>query len=779
MKKRITTGTAQIEPRFILWRKIRFPLAAAITVIVLVATGIIVWFIYDSQHLRAQLTSATVLTASDTLEGHRGAAYVLDRLVVEYPDDQSVRARLAWQKVLVILRFGAPPDRIEAAGRTVADASQAGTSSLLDAARAGLRLLSGEAAEALEIIGDQAETPEELFVAGLAASRLGRNDDALSWLDRARQGEPPFLPALAELATLLREQGRFDEANAALEVLTAASPGHQGGVIEKVLLELDRDEDDATKLGQTESSLTRTMEDLRIDDDLPRLKASERMAVGRLALIRGEDQQAIDDLTAAKVVFADHQRLSTWLAMAYRRSGRHEEALEALAPFADQAATDPRLLKVKAQVLMDLQRTADAEAPLAVLLARGEPEVIVMEGRRRLGQGDLAGAAPFLERALKAGLREAAFDLAESLMLQGQAHKAQVVLRRVQGDSTEPLCAGGYSLGIIGRTRRAIDRLKQASEGGGRCGATLAGRLLIGTGNDEDLETRLVKALEAREDLRDRVALGRVRFRTKGQQAARDELDRVRALRPQSVLVLHELAQAYDELGLRQVASEVAGEGAERTGGQPMLVALSADYAREADDLDGAEEILSRGLKAHPSSAELALVRALVLFDRERFAQAGDALEDALVDGPTYSRALCFDAEILNSLGDRQEAQVALARGATRAKARSGARSEAEIRACQVEIQLRRGPASLGRAKTAIFFLKQLPLIWAHTFYLDGEIAERENRPGLAEEHYRKALELDPADQESWHQLAVMDRLNEDDLARFQNLWPGQSPDRR
>lgn len=775
MKKGITVGTAQIEPRFILWQKVRYPLAAAIVAVVLLIVGIIAWSIYVSRHLSNELDRATELAATDTIDGHRQALALLERLEADNPDNQAVHTHYAWQQVLMALRFGTHPEGIEEIRRAVERADPGEPPHLLHAARAGLRVLEGDATGALEAVDEDPAATEVLFVKGLALARAGRREAALPPLDKARRGPPPFLPALTELAVLLRESGRYDEAGAALKVLGSSSPNHEDAIFERLLLELDRHHEDPAKLNATIEPLAKAAGEVEVDASMPRLLASQSYAEGRLDLYQGRGPQAAEKLALAAEVFDQSPPVATWLARAYRRSGEHVRALEALAPFPDDPATDRRPLKTRAEILMDLWRTTDAAEPWRILLARDEPGAAYAEGLRLLAAGDPAAAVPLLERALEAGDNEAAFDLAEAHVRVGHANKARTVLRRLEGTGPLPLCASGYQLHLKGQTRRAMDRFKQAHERGGRCGAVLAGRLLVGTGNAQDLEDRLVKALDQREDLRVRVSLGRVRFRTSGHQAARRELDKVRRLSPQAALVLRELALAYDEMGLREEAAEVAREGIERTEGHPLLVSLAARYDREAGALDEAEALLERALKTHPEEPRLLLERANLLFKRQRISPAREALEQVTAFGPLYADAVCLTGRIQFVLGERQEAQFLLVRAADRAAGRAGVGSEAQIRACHIELQLRRGRAGLTRAKTALHFLTRMPILWAHEEYLAGLVAERENRLSSAEEHFRRALELDPANRGSWDQLAAMGRLTDEDRERFELLWPGQS----
>ena len=778
LDKRISIGPARIDPRFILWQKVRVPLFIGIGLAVLVLTSAIIYMVVVAVGISGDLERAGTLAAEDTLDGQRQAIELLDRLRRAHPDHEEVLTRGAWHEALLALRYGADPRQVARVREAVDRASSGEGSALLTAARAGALLLEGDAAGALAALGDAPEGPECLFVQGLAFAREGETERALEALDHARRGTPPFLPALAELATLLRENGRFSEARAALAVLEQSSPGGAGRVaVEGVLLDLDEHDGDPAALAKLVPALAERLG--RAGDapaGMPRLRAQERYAAGRLALLQGRSKTAAEALAVARAYFSASPVVTAWCAAAHRANGDHEAALEALESFPDDRDTDQRLLRTKAEVLLDLQRTFDAAVPIEVLSAESARGSALLDGRRLLAGGDPAAAVPRLEEALDDGADEAALDLAEAFVALGQAQKARVVLRRLEGAGPLPLCAAGYLAYLDGLTQRASDRLAQASARDGRCGAVLAARLLVGTGGGPELESRLEKALALREDLRDRVALGRLRFRTRGREAARAELDRVRERGPQAVVVWSELALAYEEIGLDDEAVAAASAGIEKTREHPLLVSLAARYAIGRDATQEAEKLLADGLVKNPDSPDLLLERARLLMDIGRPDQAGPVIARAVAPGPRYDEGVCLQTEITMATGERELAHFDMVRAIGHAAEHSGAMAEARIRDCQVRIHLRRGAASLGRAKTSLYFLQQMPVRWAEVPFLEASVAREEGREDSAEESFRKALALDPAHRESWHGLAGLERLTEDDLEVFGRMWPGREP---
>ncbi len=327
-----------------------------------------------------------------------------------------------------------------------------------------------------------------------------------------------------------------------------------------------------------------------------------------------------------------------------------------------------------------------------------------------------------------------------------------------------------------GNTAKARQSLQSASKAGARCGPRLAGRLLLDAGLTADHIPALVKALEEREDARDRVLLGRMKLRFEGAEAALTELKAVEAGEPQAVTVLHELAEAYREMGQLESASKIAALGVDRTKGHPLLVAISARLARESKQLKQAEQLVAAGLKMHRSSPQLNLERAAILAAQRRYPEAEAVANEAMQPGPHFADAACLRANVQLRRGDREGAQVELRRNIAPSRRHSGVAAQAGIWACLVEFHLKRGPSALTRAKTAMFYLRRFALQSSTIEYLDGQVALRDNRPSDALSRFRMAIELDPVHREAWRQVAKSGRLTAAERQRFQKIFPGRQP---
>lgn len=729
-----------------------------------------------SRGIRRDLARATELVALDTVEGHREALQIVDRLVEDYPEHSEVRARGAWHHLLYAMRVGPDEPHLTTA-RQLVEAAGDEAHPLLSSARAGLLIVDGDAEQAEAVTRaalEQATSCRECgYVRGEALRALGETNDAALQLDRARQGVPPFLPALAALAEVLRERGRHDEARTALVALAEAAPGHRDAAVQAILNEIEAADGSVAPeaLGPLEAQLAA----VKIDEAHTLRAAHRHYAAGRLELLKGDPASAVTSLTAAAKLRPRDQDVATWQARAFRRADEPTKALASLAPFPDEPGTEIELLRLRAEILLDLHRTVSAEPTIAALGARKASGAAQLEGVRLLRGGEPAAAVEKLDTARLKGQRRAALDLAEAQLLVGRADGARKVLGQVDGDDPIALCAEGFSQIIRGSTRRGRPKLLAATKAGDRCGASLAGRYLVGTGEDEALAKGLAAALEQREDLRDRVAFGRLKLRVTDAEAARRQLDRVRALEPEGALVLVDLVKAYQELGQKEVAVAVAREGMERSKNHPRLVALVARFAREADDLAQARKLVNGALESHPRSTPLQIENAANLLERRRWHRAQETAEEAMHNGPFYSEAACLWATIRTRRGSRRDAQLDLVRSLLRATSDSGFIETAEARVCLAENYGGR-TRSIAKARTQLGIIRRRGLEWAEVYYLLGALAARKGRDGRAERNLRRALELDIAHRGAWAELADLGELNEEDLERFQRLWPGQRP---
>jgi tetratricopeptide (TPR) repeat protein len=770
MTHQLTTGQASIEPRFVLWTKIRLPLAVGVLVIILVVSGLLLRSILVDRGIRRDLIRAAELVALDSFASHQEARELIGELARAHPSRSSVVTRDAWHQVVAGLRFGFTPEQRATAKQAVDASAALGADPLKRAVQAGFLLTDGDPAAALSKIGAKVSLREEMFVTAVALAEQGQPDQAIKVLDQGRQGIPPFAPALTEMARLLRQQGRLDEAQAALKVLKQVSPGHEDAAIEEVLLALDRPGPGLDEA--TQATLMKTIKAVAVDGDHVRSLAWQNQGVGRLLLMAGEQGAAVTKLSQAAGVLKTSQAAATWLARAHRQLAQPEQALEALSVFPDLSSSSEPLLQTRAEVLLDLHRTDSAAAPLAVLTKTGTAVARVMEGRRLLYAGLPGAAAKTFRVALKQRHPEAGLWLGQALMEMGRADRALGVLREVRGETSIAACARGLQYFITGNARRSLEFLDRASRAGDRCGATLTGDLLLESGGSVGLVPQLEKVLAQREDLYDRVTLARVRFRVEGVEAARAELDRVRALNPQGAKVLRALALAYAEIGQSRQGLEVAMAATSQTKGHPLVAGAAVRLALETRRSHKVPGILKKAVQEHPLLPYLAMEQANYYLAETQLGEAEEAVQKALQPGPWFGRAACVAGTVTLRREGPEKAVKYMQRLVGTVRRSSGALEEARVRGCLFDLHLRRGPTSRNRAKGAVYVLRRMPLQWSRAAYMAGQLAEREGKRTDAVGYYREAISLDPADLQSWRRLERLGALTGDEREKYQLLWP-------
>jgi predicted Zn-dependent protease len=774
---------AQIDPKFEKWRRIRLPLIGGSVLVVALVSFLLIRSCVVARNIRAELLRAEVLTCADTYEGYGQALDVMTKLYQDHSDEPAVAGRYAWQQLLTGLRVGPAETYVQEAKRVVAASDPGDQDPYLVAARAGLKMVEGDAAGAEELArASRLASPncrECVYAHALTLIALGRQADAAPLLDAARQGVPPFIPALDTLADVLRQTRRFDEAQSALGVLTQLSAGHSGAVIEGVLLDMDRASGDAAAETKIAASVEQRLGGVPPAAFKGPRAALRSLAEGRLLLLKGDPSAALEELAAAAKEFPHDAGVAAWRATALRAASRPTEAIEAIAAFPDGPATPPDLMLVRAETLLDLHRTTDAESSVNALVAAKVRGASRLEGRRLLLAGETGKAVTPLTNALAEGDASALLLLAEAYETLGKARDARKLLDEARVDPPLKSCASGLSFYIRGSMEKAADAFAEASKAGERCGSSFAGRLLVGTGSDAQLTEGLLKVLAVREDLRDRVSLARLKFRLLGADEAIAELDHVRELAPQGAVLLTELANAYAEIGRPDGVSEIAREVIERSGGNPRVVAAAARLVRQSGRLDEAEQLIAEPFKRSPSSIPLTIEQGAILLAQKRYVQAEKLVGPAVVPGLHYADGACLLGEIQERRGFLRDAQIELAKSLARALPGTGAVKAAPAQACLARLYIQAGVPSLGKAEAKVNEMRRAGVIWAEVPTIAGLIAERQREPDTAEEQYRKALGLDVAHRPAWDALAALDVLTPEDVTTFQRLWPGQQPGQR
>lgn len=268
-----------------------------------------------------------------------------------------------------------------------------------------------------------------LYNAGRAAEALGRPEEAAN---RYRQSLAiqPRSPALRSLGMMLGRHGYTAEAYAFLQPWTNANPNDldarvaaAAGAIAlerapeaEALLEGLPGDDPGVKMLRAQLLLQQAdpwgaINELQAiaDDPPPTIEGGVRRTLARAYLVVGEAEGALEQLEPLDVAGPEDAVL---LASAWFQAGRMDEAIKALAPYAEPLLT-----------------STPPEAPPPV--AR---DIVLEYGRYLHSSGDAARAIPFLRLAteLDAGKPDAYQALGQALAASGEREEAREVLERFQ-----------------------------------------------------------------------------------------------------------------------------------------------------------------------------------------------------------------------------------------------------------------------------------------------------------------------------------------------------------
>ena len=485
----------------------------------------------------------------------------------------------------------------------------------------------------------------EHYIRAQLASAAGNGEEAAQELARAitSDGASPFLRT--RLAQELLALGRIDEARDSCETALRFDPQHADARVELGRI--------ALKLGDAvtaEAEFRKALETDRTCEaaylELARLyrehgdasradgiyqamaervpsSAAAHQQLARSAVARGDLKTAEAELRLA--VKLDSSSLATQLELGrlLLSAGRPTEAEHELRRTLDRSGHDSRVAELLVQVLVVMDRGAEADALLESLDHRGSAS------ERQLSVGWLLLGRGRVERAVAiAGEVLAARDLPGAHLLRGSAlavarrvDEAVGELSRVPPESSEFLPAQmrlGRALGDAGRLKEGIDRMTATvARVQGRDGADLLATLLAELHERAGDRARAQRLLEE--------ALGR---------------------QPKSDALTYALGGLFDRAGDADRAVEVVRAILERTPDHPeALNFIGWSWTDRGIRLREAQRYLERANALRPTSGEIADSLGWLYYKLERLEESVRLLELA-------SRLLPEAPDVLSHLGD-------------------------------------------------------------------------------------------------------------------------------
>jgi tetratricopeptide (TPR) repeat protein len=506
-----------------------------------------------------------------------------------------------------------------------------------------------------------AQTPgnfDVLLNLGRAASRAGHYERAASALEVAVKLRPRDTAAWLELGRA--HAGRGDHSRAVYVLAQARAGAPQDP---EILYALAHAAEDAGFYGDAALAYDEYLA-LRPGDDRARRDrghvcalTGSRLAEGRKEMEwyigkhpsdpvglfnlaqftwAGEPERTLDLLSRALRAdpgFAPAHFARAWLL---QRSGRMEESLPHLEATVRIVPNNVRALDQLGLAYLSLERPAEAEKTLrkALALDARDREVVM-----HLGQALLA-----LDR-------------------EGEARQCfeefrKLPARQVRDPRSEAGMIELATLPVAEQTRRAVDRLRrQAGEHPDQPELQLRlAQLLLSEGRWEEAEAAFRELGSRNADSRIWEEAGTSLLRAERYEAAIDFLKRAVPARPAAFL---ELAIALSFTAGPQEALEVLEQAPEpeRAGDYQLLKARLLDACGRKTE---AEQALQAGLRLSASRPQVAQQAALVLLGQDRRGEALALVEQALRAAPASADLALMRAVVLGLLGRVPAAETAL-----------------------------------------------------------------------------------------------------------------------
>jgi tetratricopeptide (TPR) repeat protein len=252
-------------------------------------------------------------------------------------------------------------------------------------------------------------------------------------------------------------------------------------------------------------------------------------------LIAAGDWQGVAKLLEPRLV-GDLDSAQSELALLYtealRRLDRPQEALDWLARLAEDETLRPRALARRAEILLGLDRDAEADETLAALTAGGEAETLMLAAEACQREERYARSVPYLERltAQQEPPLQAVFWLGAAYERTGQRSRAEDAFQRylkAEPDSAPALNYLGYMWAEHGENLEEALQLVQRA-------------VALDPDNGAYLDS-----------------LGWAYFQLGNYEEARAHLERAVELVGEDAVVLEHLGDLYSALGKTQQAVEL------------------------------------------------------------------------------------------------------------------------------------------------------------------------------------------------------------------------------
>jgi hypothetical protein len=760
-----------------IWRQIRWPLLVLAIVTVLVSVGLVTFNYLVSRNVQHTIEEAQIAENMGAIKPIQHSGETLSGLAKKHPDRSNAQAAWAWHAVLQAELLG-PTTELSAEAITALELAGSVDHGYAWAARAGTAHLAGDYAKALELadkgIAKYSNEPRLALVRIWSLASLGKIEEARKTLDAAISQSIEYLPLLIAGIKIELDAGNRLEALELAGRLLSVSPGNLYGSL--VTIDLGLPGWGAGLLGEARiDTLVKDLGALKphIDSAPPKLAVLGNYLDGRVNLIAGRFGEAIKAFSWVMEKAPTAEVLGWYASAVYRHKGP-QAALDLINSKVD--LTGPEVFDITATSLLLLHRVSESLKAIDVLAESGiyQSRTSQLRWIHAIRSGNVKGAITWLPKSISEADQLLAMEM--YLLLKGAGDREGIEKLTDALEENFPACRTAIQLWHDSSVKRGFRALIEPEESD-TCVDIMASALLKGHITQEDLKQKSDRIVEiSKLNQRFEIIRALAIWPSEGHAAAVSILEKVAQLEPEGALLRNSLAQAYLDLGLPQKSVTVLKDAQD-----PEGLALRIFALRGAGKKDEAAELVKQAIgrgeeENHPAFTFFMLQSQFSAGKIHETAAAAIKAVNSGKLGHWTTEVAQIGSRALNFIGDKVEAEKLLTTAAKLGGKSAGLDESLEARLAQIHLNVVRGGKFLYRA---IFLINELREAGLKDPRLDFNYAmvnikDGNDRFGLR--YLNEALTMDPTFKQAYKQLASMNKLDEQDTAAMNKMWPGYTP---
>lgn len=482
-----------------------------------------------------------------------------------------------------------------------------------------------------------------------------KKDESRKRIDHILAKDPSYRDALVLLANLELNEGKFDEAMAALA-------------------KIGKEVDDSDELQNIKGRIYAAQQQWDAAEEAFKraitVNGANFINYKTLLLLyesKKEKEKAKNLLDEIMKKFPEDVQAHLLLAGYYRSEGKMEQVVEELKKVVEIDPKNPRFRLQLADFYRQNGNSASAEETL--IQARSDiqknPDIISSLATLYFDQKQFDKAQALLDELKAESPGHGGVKLLKARFLQkeGKVRDGLVILQSLNKDFPawpDPFFYLGlahYSLGEIDLAKTAVTNAIQRDKGNSRY-HTLMAQLFDAQGAFEDAKKEAAIALRLdSKNLRAAIILSRALIGAKEYDKAVTILTDMKKQVPDNTEILGNLALAYFGVKERKKGEEALTELLNLDPGHVQAIALLIGL-KYKDDLAGAELFVQEQIKKVPKDHRLYLILGELLEKQKKDQESLAAYEKAQELNPENTQSYLAAAKLLTRLGEKQEAMA-------------------------------------------------------------------------------------------------------------------------